>query len=697
MRNLFLIISIVFLLLNNKAQVHFCNTTEMQNSWFEKHPDLKVYFDDLQRKATVDDSVQFRSGYQEKFAAAAIYTIPVVFHILHKGGSENISDAQVIDAVDILNRDFNKLNADTSNVVLPFKTLIGDTKFVFQLATKDPNGNCTNSIIRHFDINTNWIGDFSDYQYTWNPTRYLNFYVVKSISSGAAGYTYLPGSGIPSALDAIVILSSYVGSIGSGNAGTSRALTHEVGHWFNLPHVWGATNQPGVACGNDGVSDTPITKGFTSCNLNNTKICNPAIDENIQNYMDYAYCQLMFTKGQSTRMQNSLNSPISGRNNLSSLNNLLITGITNPGTNCIPNLDISVSPSYSVCQGRYLSFNSFTYNAAPTNYFWTANNGAVITNPTFSATNILFNNTGSSTVSCLVSNINGSSIKNVVINVSNGITNYNSTNSQSFESLSLPSFWSVINPNTPNNKWDIFSGAGSQGSKCMYIQGELLEANSVEILETPSYDFKNNQGAIFTFKYAYARKDVNNKDLFKVQGSKDCGGIWEDIWLPNNGNLANSSGGTTAGIYVPFFDWGFYNLTLHPNFQSFVNEDHVNFRFYFQEDVGGVGMGNRLYLDEINYTTPVGINELTKSIGLKVYPNPTSDIFNLQFTLSNSTKIKYQIKSITGFIFIEEAEQLYLEGEYKIILNKNNSLAKGIYFLNLEMNGIKMSRKLVVN
>jgi hypothetical protein len=321
----------------------------------------------------------------------------------------------------------------------------------------------------------------------------------------------------------------------------------------------------------------------------------------------------------------------------------------------------------------------------------------VVSNSTLSATHILFNNVGSTTVSCVVSNINGNSIKSKVIYVLNGITNYNSTNSQSFESLSLPSFWSVINPTTPNNKWDIFSGAGSQGSKCMYVQGELLEANSIEILETPSYDFKNNQGAIFTFKYAYARKDANNKDHFKVQGSKDCGGSWEDIWLPNNGNLANSSGGTTAGIYVPFFDWGFYNLTLHPNFQSFVNEDHVNFRFYFQEDVGGVGMGNRFYLDEVNFTTPVGINELTKSIGFNVYPNPTSDIFNLQFTLSNSAKIKYQIQSITGSTFIEEAEQLYLEGEYKIILNKNKSLAKGIYFLHLEMNGIKMSRKLVVN
>ena len=695
MRYLILGISL-FLSFNYNAQVHFCNTTEKQNSWFEKHPELKVYFDQLQEQARVNDSVQSQSGHLERSSAVAIYTIPIVFHILHQGGAENISDAQVIDAVDILNRDFNKLNADTSNVVLSFKTLIGDTKFVFQLATKDPNGICTNSIIRHYDVNTNWIGDVSDYQYTWNPTRYLNFYVVKSISSGAAGYTYLPGSGIPSALDAIVILSSYVGSIGSGNAGSSRALTHEVGHWFNLPHVWGWTNQPGVACGDDGVSDTPITKGFTSCSLNNTKICNPAIDENIQNYMDYAYCQVMFTKGQSSRMQNSINSPISGRNNLSSLNNLSITGITNPGINCIPNLEISVS-SYSVCQGHSLAFNSYTYNSSPTSYSWTANNAAVVSNSTLSATHILFNNVGSTTVSCVVSNINGNSIKSIVIYVLNGITNYNSTNSQSFESLSLPSFWSVINPATPNNKWDIFSGAGSQGSKCMYIQGELLEANSIEMLETPSYDFKNNQGAIFTFKYAYARKDANNKDLFKVQGSKNCGGSWEDIWLPNNGNLANSSGGTTAGIYVPFFDWGFYNLTLHPNFQSFVNEDHVNFRFYFQEDVGGVGLGNRFYLDEVNFTTPVGINELTKSIGFNVYPNPTSDIFNLQFTLSNSAKIKYQIQSITGSTFIEEAEQLYLEGEYKIILNKNKSLAKGIYFLHLEMNGIKMSRKLVVN
>ena len=57
------------------------------------------------------------------------------------------------------------------------------------------------------------------------------------------------------------------------------------GHWFGLPHTWGVTNAPGVACGDDFVDDTPITKGYTSCNLNNTRICDPNITENIQNYM----------------------------------------------------------------------------------------------------------------------------------------------------------------------------------------------------------------------------------------------------------------------------------------------------------------------------------------------------------------------------------------------------------------------------
>ena len=161
-----------------------------------------------------------------------------MFHILHLGGPENISDAQVLDALYVLNRDFRKQNPDTNTIVNDFKALAADANLEFRLATKDEFGNCTNGITRHYDARTNWDTDMSNYFTTWNPTKYLNIYVVNNITIGAAGYTYLPGSA-PGYMDAIVMRHDYVGTMGTGSLYTSRALTHEVGHWFNLQHVWG--------------------------------------------------------------------------------------------------------------------------------------------------------------------------------------------------------------------------------------------------------------------------------------------------------------------------------------------------------------------------------------------------------------------------------------------------------------------------
>src|SRR5690606_11072977 len=72
----------------------------------------------------------------------SIYQIPIVFHILHNGGSENISEAQIFNALEVINRDFRKQNADTADVVPQFKSLIADVEIEFVLATKDPVGNC---------------------------------------------------------------------------------------------------------------------------------------------------------------------------------------------------------------------------------------------------------------------------------------------------------------------------------------------------------------------------------------------------------------------------------------------------------------------------------------------------------------------------------------------------------------------------
>ena len=89
--------------------------------------------------------------------------IPIVFHIIHDGHpigeDENVSVAQIENAVSILNEDYNTLNQDLENVVSEFQSIIGDANIEFRLAKLDPNGNCTNGINRILSNMTNQAND----------------------------------------------------------------------------------------------------------------------------------------------------------------------------------------------------------------------------------------------------------------------------------------------------------------------------------------------------------------------------------------------------------------------------------------------------------------------------------------------------------------------------------------------------------
>ena len=207
-----------------------------------------------------------------------IYTVPVVFHVLHQGESygtaPNIDDSECISALAQVNRDFGRLGSDTATIDPLFEPLYENANMQFMLAQKDPNGNCTSGIVHHFDNKTQWDQtDIFNYQYStnaagnWNPSKYLNVYIVKNIVSGGpvvgggiiVGYTYLPGTSPVSAADAIVYRNDFL--TGGLNA---RALSHEIGHWFGLSHTFGSSNSPGFECGNDDIGDTPPTTGFFS-------------------------------------------------------------------------------------------------------------------------------------------------------------------------------------------------------------------------------------------------------------------------------------------------------------------------------------------------------------------------------------------------------------------------------------------------
>jgi plastocyanin len=693
------ILFFVFTAMCSFAQVHnTCGQFEVTENWLQKHPEYRSQYELFQSKS-VEEGIKSSQNKTSQTTSAITHTIPVVFHILHIGGPENISDAQVLDQMKMLNRDFQKQNADTISVVSNYTNNIANVGFEFQLAKIDPFGMCTNGIIRHYTAETNWdVNDLSKFIYSWPTNKYLNIYIVKSLNILATAYTFLPGTIIPPSADAIVCMANSCGSIGTSNLLNSRTLTHEVGHWFSLQHIWGTSNIPGVICGDDLVSDTPITKGFTTCvNTANTDVCTPGIFENIQNYMDYSPCKLMFTNGQAVRMLSCINSTLNGRNNLSTASNLQATGVTSVVPNCFPLVELSTPATKTICAGTTLSINSYTSNANVTNYSWIVLSGATISNPTGANTTITFNNAGTYSVSCVVTNGSFSNLATTIVTVLNAAPQISGAYVESFETPSLPLNWSVINESTTSELWSISNLSASAGLQSMFINTENLSGESVEILQTPSYDFLNNQGSTFTFMYAYARQSATHNDILKIQASKDCGGTWSDIYTFNSAIMALNSGGISSTLFIPASDdqWKFYDVTAHPNFVNFSNESNVIFRFYFKEDA--LGFGNRIYLDQINFTSPTGLNEFTKSIALNLAPNPTTSNFKVNFTLSEPKIVKVTITTVSGSSVIERAEKLYDSGNQSLEFNLGDVVSAGIYFVNIEFDGVKTSKKLIVS
>ena len=261
---------------------------------------------------------------QRSNGVSIITTLPVVFHILtDEVGNENLSEAVIQAQIDQLNLDFG--NGAGSSY-----TVATDTEVRFCLAQQNETE------VTMFEPGINRITDYddgpfsmSDFENTikpatqWDPTRYLNIWLANlespllgyaqfPVSSGLSGLNFPPE---PANTDGVVILSSSVGSVASpnplgGSYGLGRTLTHELGHWFGLRHIWGDSG----SCSNDDYcADTPdATTSNGGCPTVDSCPSDGLGADMVENYMDYTNdsCMDTFTADQKTRIQAVLaNSP----------------------------------------------------------------------------------------------------------------------------------------------------------------------------------------------------------------------------------------------------------------------------------------------------------------------------------------------------------------------------------------------------
>jgi PKD repeat protein len=667
-----------------------CATDHMVKRSLEAHPELLAdYLAEEQRLAQLDQEA-YKTGYQDASRAPmpAPYIIPVVFHILHQNGPENISDAQVIDAVRVMNEDYSKTNADFANTVSTFIPVAADCQISFALAKKDPTGACTNGIDRIYSALTN-NGDDGAKLNPWPRNKYLNIWVVKTMAdAGVAGYSYFPGTAFPSSVDGIIILNTYIGAIGTGSVTRAHALSHEAGHYLNLRHCWGNTNDPGVDCsGTDNVSDTPTSIGWSSCNLSANDVCTTGVEENVQNFMEYSYCSTMFTAGQRTRMQNALSSSTGQRNQLSTTTNLAATGVSSPAVLCTANFETD-NPVNTICAGDSLSFTDLSWNGTPTSWAWSFSGGTPSTS-TSSAPTVVYSTSGIYDVSLTVSDASGSvtATKTSYIYVNPASAMFSGPAFiESFEGSAMPAGWQVHNSNSGSNTWVQTSTAAASGSKSMMITNASSYDGFVDELMGPSVNMSMITGTpTLTFKVAHAQKTSTSADKLQVYVSTTCGQSWT-LRKTLTGSALSTAGVQSAAFTPTSSQWAFQSVNL----TGYSGNPNLYFMFRFTSNAG-----NNVFLDDINLIGNVGVDELSNTINFTVFPNPAEDNTVVYFDLIEKQEVTLEIYDLVGRKVSSMYQGKLNEGEHQFQV-ASEDMSAGAYIVRLTAGTHSFSKKLIV-
>ncbi len=652
----------------------------------------------LNREANFNATVKTATGLSSR---AATIIIPVVFHIFHNGGPENISKAQCEDAIRLLNIDYRRQNADSNKTRDVFKGIAADCNIEFKLATKDNFGRCTEGIVRYETPLTENGDDAIKLLSVWPADHYFNIWVVKNIASqsGVAGtilgYAQFPWTGLYRT-DGVIIRHDMVGSIGTAanpaglRPNYGRVLTHETGHWLGLFHTF----QGG--CGDDDkVDDTPPVSGpsYGVCLPSEINTCatdDPDLPDQYENYMDYSdgACQNMFSEGQKSRMLATINK---FRSMLITNENLLATGVLNPVSNCKPKA-FFFAENKTVCTGSAVQFTDMSYQytgSVSYNWFFPGGNPSTsnLVNPL-----VTFSTPGMQEAVLIVSNANGSDTlrRRLQVRVYDPWPGNVNLLKESFES-EISANWYTETNNSDN--WISTSSASTHGSRSLMVANSPFKSDFYYRLITDHYDLSGTDASL-TFKYSFVQRNKQNvttgtEDVLTVRTSADCGKTWINRYSASGQNL-NTVKNTPKYVY-DFFppdaeQWK--SVTVDLSKINAALRQNMMVMFEFKSDGG-----NNFFLDDININQVLNTNTMAQG-SVRVYPNPAEGMLQITLPNGNAKNVQINLLDLSG----KNLAELYNSNTANAILNLplGKAISPGIYMLQVSLNGAISTTKLMV-
>lgn len=616
---------------------------------------------------------RLRTGKGQKLQRQqATYQIPVVVHVIHNGEpigtGRNISDAQVLSQIAVLNQDFKRLNADAAETPAEFQSLAGSLDVEFVMAKQDPEGFGTTGIVRvqgsqpSWSINDNYKLKSESY---WPAEDYFNIWVCNL--SGLLGYAQFPVSGLPGLdnssdnrwTDGVVIAYNAFGSDDFGafpllsKYRKGRTTTHEVGHFLGLRHTWG--DDDGGCGGTDYVNDTPNQANNSSgCPSHPQTSC--GVTTMFQNYLDYTddVCMNLFTINQVERMMTILeNSPRRA--------SLLIShGLSDPQpvANDLGIREI-ISPLSGECSTMItptIDVRNYGSNSISSTEITMYVDGVLVETKNF---NIILAPLASASLSFSPRSFTaGTHTVNFEILATNSVADGNSANNTDGRSVlipetaslplienfnSVPPGWQIVNPDEKTT-WQLAAAPSADPSNtAMKMDFYNYEDNLGEIdaLITPVFNLTSEPVALLLFDVAYARFQDDNDGLRVVVLSNCNADVNQGTVVYDKAGAALETRAATTNEFVPLNDsqW----RTEFVDLSAFVGQSNLQLAF-----VGVNDWGNNLYLDNVSVVTTalndVELEEVVspRPVVCENQPNPKVRIQN-RGTLITSVKVRVTV------------------------------------------------------
>ncbi|HEV8284303.1 MAG TPA: choice-of-anchor J domain-containing protein [Chitinophagaceae bacterium] len=681
---------------------HRCTTMEVMEEAIRKDPTLpEKWRIEGERQYKLYQQRQQVSIRAEKTETASII-IPVVFHLVDDASTlAGISDRDIIEQVEILNRDYSGKKLDQYINVIPpeIAARIGKVPIKFVLARRDPTGALTSGIERrsnttpdHISIKSFSTGGLD----AWDVNKYLNVWCGTFSGSdagllGIATFPFTTGQGAQGVVIGIKTLP-YVGNTTRNyypDYAEGATLSHEIGHYFYLWHTFGdqsscnnndfqiQTGWPLPAGAGPEGDDSPLSKGTSS---DNYVYGNPSMNYKdgcasesfgmmygcFMNYFDDR-SMFMFSDGMRKRIEGCINVyrpgllTTDGATPPSAVTDAFLVDVSPRGLRERKSFIVNNTPFQATIRNSGTnSLNSVTLNVsvdagAPVAIIFPlslmAGSDTTLSLAAISGT------AGNHTLTIYTSSPNG-----IADNFLNNDTIYSYINihtseatiplTENFTSTAFPpSGWQVWNPNTGStNTWtrDATSGYSAEGS-AFFENFNTDQIGTLDELITPALDLGTTTEVQLSFKVAnavYDATDVSSWDGLEVYVSGDGGKTYNLAYKKSGNQLTTVAATSSAFSATPAepSKWREETILLSPYVVA-GQKMIIKFR-------NTTAFGNNTYIDDINIsaicascTRDLQILSIDKPRGVECINNftPAATVKNKGAETITAFNIAYQV------------------------------------------------------